>query len=59
MLPFIMGAGVLLIVCEAACYDPVWLCSAIDAMYNAIFAFARMVSDIPHSAVSGILSAGS
>lgn len=58
MLPLIMGAGVLLIVCEAAGYDPVWLCSAIDAMYNAIFAFARMVSNLPHSAVSGIYFSG-
>ncbi len=47
LLPPLMGCGVLLIIAEAAGYNPVLLCNVADTLYDAVTAIVTFISDMP------------
>lgn len=54
VLPVIMTAGILLMACEAMGFDPVWLCSSIDAMYGTMLSWAECVTALPSATMRGM-----
>ena len=54
LLPFVIGAGVVLTVIEAAGFDPVWLCDLISVLCRALSATASFVARLPGSAIEGV-----
>lgn len=54
LLPFLMGAGVMLLVAGAAGADPSWLCAFIDLLYSAIHSFVSFISNLPNATVNHI-----
>lgn len=55
ILPVIMVGGIVLMVCEAVGFDPLWLCSAIDTIYGAMLSWAGWVTAIPSATVRGVV----
>lgn len=53
LLPFLMGAGICLIICGSLGFDPLWLCRMIDKMYYIIFYIANSISGLS-SDITGI-----
>ncbi len=58
VMPFIMGAGLILIAIEAAGIDPQWLCTVIDLLYKAIHAIASAVASLPCSTIDNLYFPG-
>lgn len=54
ILPFLLGGGVLLIICEALGFDPIWLCNSIDFIYNFVAVTSEWIATIPGASISNI-----
>ncbi len=54
LLPWLIGGGMVLLVAEWAGFDPLWLCSCIDFMYDMVAKVAEIVAGMPNSTIRHI-----
>ena len=54
ILPLLMVAGMLLMVCEALGFDPLWLCQIIDFVYAMIEDWTIWIGTMPSSVIKGV-----
>lgn len=58
MLPVLMVGGLLLMAAEALGYDPAWLCTAIDAAYDAMYRWAVAIVGMPSATLRDVYVGG-
>ncbi len=54
LLPLILGGGVLLVVLSVIGYDPVWLCSILDFLYDVLHHIAIFTNSLPGATIKNI-----
>lgn len=58
MLPIIISGGVLLILFEACGWNSIWICYAIDFLYNIITCITEIASSLPFTKIDNIYFSG-
>ena len=48
ILPIVMAGGIAVMVCEAVGSDPVWLCSAVDGIYDVMLRWIELITGFCH-----------
>ena len=54
LLPFLIGGAFLLTLCELTGCDPMWLCSAVDALFDVVDRSAEFIGSLPGATITNI-----